>query len=119
MKRQSMAASLPSPPGQAVSVLRIAPSTGWVSLKLYELWEYRDLLYFLVWRDVKIRYKQTVLGVAWAVIKPLLTMVVFGVFFGWLAKMPSDGVPYPLFAYSALVPWTLFVYGINQASNSI
>jgi lipopolysaccharide transport system permease protein len=102
-----------------VPLLRIAPSTGWVSLKLHELWEYRELLYFLVWRDIKVRYKQTVLGVAWAIIQPFLTMVVFSVFFGRLAKIPSDGVPYPVFSYAALVPWTFFAHGLTQASNSI
>jgi lipopolysaccharide transport system permease protein len=97
----------------------IEPSRGWVSLKLRDLWEYRELLYFLVWRDVKIRYKQTVLGAAWAIIQPLFTMVVFAVFFGRLAKMPSDGVPYPIFAYAALVPWTFFANAMNQAANSL
>jgi lipopolysaccharide transport system permease protein len=100
-------------------VIRIAPSRGWVSLRLRDLWEYRELLYFLVWRDVKVRYKQTVLGAAWAIIQPLMTMVVFAVFFGRLAKMPSDGVPYPLFAFVALVPWTFFAYALTQASNSL
>jgi lipopolysaccharide transport system permease protein len=102
-----------------VPVLRIAPATGWVSLKLRELWEYRELVYFLVWRDVKVRYKQTVLGAAWAIIQPFLTMVVFSLFFGQLAKIPSDGVPYPIFSYTALVPWTVFAYGLGQASNSL
>ncbi len=100
-------------------VVRIEPATGWVSLKLRELWEYRELVYFLVWRDVKVRYKQTVLGAAWAIIQPFLTMVVFSLFFGQLAKVPSDGVPYPIFSYTALVPWTIFSYGLGQASNSL
>ena len=102
-----------------VPVVRIAPSTGWVSLKLGDVWEYRELLFFLAWRDVKIRYKQTVLGAAWAVLQPVLTMVVFSVFFGSLAKLPSDGVPYPIFAFAALVPWTFFVSGLTNASNSL
>ena len=102
-----------------VPVIRIQPSKGWVSLKLYELWEYRELLYFLIWRDVKVRYKQTVLGTAWAIIQPLFTMVVFSLFFGKLAKVPSDGIPYPIFSYTALVPWTFFANGLNQASNSL
>jgi lipopolysaccharide transport system permease protein len=97
----------------------IQPSRGWVSLKLQELWEYRELLYFLVWRDVKVRYKQTVLGAAWAIIQPFMAMVVFSIFFGKLAKMPSDGIPYPLFAYAALVPWGFFANGLSQASNSL
>ncbi len=101
------------------STILIEPTQGWVSLKLHELSEYRELLYFLVWRDVKVRYKQTVLGAAWAVIQPFMAMVVFSFFFGKLAKMPSDGIPYPLFAYSALVPWSFFANGLSQASNSL
>ncbi len=100
-------------------VFRIQPSKGWVALKLNELWEYKELLYFLIWRDVKVRYKQTILGVGWAVIQPFFTMVVFSLFFGKLAKMPSDGVPYPIFAFAALVPWTFFANGLSQASNSL
>lgn len=99
--------------------LRIEPSKGWVSLKLRELWEYRELLYFLTWRDIKVRYKQTVLGAAWAIIQPFFTMVVFSLFFGNLAKIPSDGIPYPIFSYAALVPWTFFAYGLQQSSNSL
>jgi lipopolysaccharide transport system permease protein len=109
-----------SPSGAVnVSTTRIEPSKGWVSLRLGELWEYRELLYFLVWRDVKVRYKQTVLGAAWAIIQPLFTMVVFSVFFGKLAQMPSDGIPYPIFSYTALVPWSFFAHGLRQASNSL
>jgi lipopolysaccharide transport system permease protein len=100
-------------------VSEIAPSRGWVALKLRELWAYRELLYFLVWRDIKVRYKQTALGAAWAIIQPFFTMVVFSVFFGSLAKMPSDGIPYPIFAFAALVPWTFFANGLTQASNSL
>ena len=85
-------------------VLRIEPSRGWVSLKLKELWEHRELLFFFTWRDIKVRYKQTALGAAWAVIQPFFTMLVFSLFFGRLAKMPSDGIPYPVFSYAALVP---------------
>lgn len=99
--------------------LRIAPSRGWVPLKLSELWEYRELLYFLIWRDIKVRYKQTALGATWAIIQPFLTMVVFSLFFGHLAKMPSDGVPYPIFAFAALVPWSFFTNGLSQSSNSL
>ena len=102
-----------------VPVIRIEPSKGWVSLKLRELWEYRELLYFLIWRDVKVRYKQTVLGAAWAIIQPFFTMVVFSVFFGKLARMPSDGIPYPIFSYAALVPWNFFSNGLRQASQSM
>ncbi len=106
-------------PAQNVPVLVIKPSTGWVSLKLKELWEYRELLYFLTWRDVKVRYKQTALGAAWAILQPLLTMIVFSLFFGRLAKMPSDGVPYPLFSMAGLVPWTFFSFGLTQSTNSL
>jgi lipopolysaccharide transport system permease protein len=97
----------------------IEPSRGWVHLGLGELWRYRELLFFLVWRDVKVRYKQTVLGAAWAIIQPFFTMVVFSIFFGRLAKIPSDGVPYPIFAYTALVPWTFFANGLGESSNSL
>lgn len=99
--------------------LRIEPSKGWASLKLPELWEYRELLYFLTWRDIKVRYKQTVLGAAWAIIQPFMTMVVFSLFFGGLAQIPSDGVPYPIFSYAALVPWTFFATGLAMSSNSL
>jgi lipopolysaccharide transport system permease protein len=99
--------------------LRIAPSKGWVPLKLRELWEYRELLYFLVWRDIKVRYKQTALGATWAIIQPFFTMVVFSLFFGHLGKIPSDGIPYPIFTFAALVPWTFFANGLGQSSNSL
>jgi lipopolysaccharide transport system permease protein len=97
----------------------VKPSKGWISLKLKDLWEYRELFYFLTWRDIKVRYKQTVLGAAWAIIQPFFTMVVFSLFFGKLAKVPSDGIPYPIFAYAALVPWTFFANGLSQSSNSM
>lgn len=98
---------------------RIEPSRGLIPLNLGELWAYRELLYFLIWRDVKVRYKQTALGVAWAVIQPVMTMVVFSIFFGKLAKMASDGLPYPIFAFAALVPWTLFANGLTLGTNSL
>lgn len=100
-------------------VIRIEPSVGWVSLKLGELFQYRELIYFLIWRDIKVRYKQTVLGVAWAIVQPFFTMLVFSLFFGKLANVPSDGIPYPIFSYAALVPWTFFANGLTQASNSL
>jgi len=100
-------------------VTLIHPSRGWISLKLSELWEYRELLYFLTWRDIKVRYKQTAIGVAWAVIQPLFAMVIFSIFFGQLAKIPSDGIPYPIFAYCALLPWQLFSHALNESSNSL
>ena len=97
----------------------IEPRRGWVGIDFAELWAYRELLYFLVWRDVKVRYKQTILGASWAVLQPLLTMVVFTLFFGRLAEIPSDGVPYPLFSYTALVPWTFFATGLTAAAASL
>ena len=105
--------------GQRPAVLRVEPSRGWVSLRLGELWAYRELLYVLVWRDIKVRYKQTALGAAWAVIQPFFTMVVFSLFFGRLAGVKSDGIPYPIFAYAALVPWTFFANGLTESSNSL
>ena len=112
-------AGLDEQEAKLVPVLRIEPSKGWVSLKLRELWEYRELLYFLTWRDIKVRYKQTVLGAAWAIIQPFCTMLVFSIFFGRLAKMPSDGIPYPIFSYAGLVPWMFFASGLSQSSNSL
>ncbi len=97
----------------------IQPSRGWVSLRLKELWEYRELLFFLIWRDIKVRYKQTILGATWAVIQPFFSMVIFTIFFGNLAKIPSDGIPYPIFSFAALVPWTFFANGLTQATNSL
>ena len=122
--RESMAPwSMPDlPPGStpdALPVTTIRAATGWAPLSLGELWSYRELVFFLVWSEIKIRYKQTALGVAWAVIQPLMTMVVFSVFFGRLADIPSDGVPYPIFAYSALVPWSYFAGALAQGSASL
>ena len=97
----------------------LEPARRWPSLGARELWAYRELVYFLTWRDVKVRYKQTVLGVAWAILQPLATMLLFSLFFGRLAKMPSEGVPYPLFALTALVPWTFFANGMTQSANSV
>ncbi len=97
----------------------IRPRTGWVQLDLAEMWDYRELLYFLVWRDVKVRYKQTALGAAWAILQPLLTMVVFSLFFGKLGGIPSDDLPYPIFSYAALVPWTFFATGLTNCTNSL
>jgi len=108
-----------APPEKELPFRRIVPSRGWVSLQLGELWDYRELLYFIVWRDIKVRYKQTVLGVAWAVIQPFFTMLVFSLFFGRLAKVPSDGIPYPIFSYAALVPWNFFANGLSQSSDSL
>jgi lipopolysaccharide transport system permease protein len=106
-------------PRAVTPITVIQPSHGRVSLDLAELWRTRELLWFLVWRDVKVRYKQTVLGVLWVVIQPLATMGIFTLFFGRLAGMPSDDAPYPLFALTALVPWTFFSQALTQASNSL
>jgi lipopolysaccharide transport system permease protein len=97
----------------------VRPTRGFRGLQLAEFWEYRELLFFLVWRDVKVRYKQTVLGAAWAVLQPLLTMLVFTLFFGRLARMPSDGLPYALFAYTGLVPWQFCAFAVSQSGNSL
>lgn len=101
------------------SLLVIEPAPAWRPVDLRELWRYRELLYFFVWRDVKVRYKQTVLGVAWAVIQPLFAMIIFAFFFGRVAKLPSDGIPYPLFAYAGLLPWTFFANSVTSGSQSL
>src|SRR5277367_1985097 len=100
-------------------VLRITPPSRWWAIPLGELWGYRELLYFFVWRDIKIRYKQTAIGATWAVLQPLLTMLVFSLFFGRLAHIPSDGLPYPIFYYSALLPWMYFAAALQNATNTI
>ena len=97
----------------------IKPERGPFSLNFKEMWAYRELLYFLIWRDIKVRYKQTTLGITWAVLQPLLTMVVFTIFFGRLAKVPSDGIPYPVFNFCALLPWTMFSRGLSESSTSL
>jgi lipopolysaccharide transport system permease protein len=99
--------------------LVIRPSHGWVSLNLADLWRFRELVFFLAWRDISVRYKQTLLGAAWAIIQPFFTMVVFSIFFGNLAKVPSDGLPYPVFSFCALLPWQLFAYSLTQSGNSL
>ena len=100
-------------------VTRIEPPHGLFNLRLAELWAYRELLYFFVWRDVKIRYKQTAVGVLWVILQPLLTMAVFTLFFGRLAKLPSEGLPYPVFYFAALVPWMYFSYALQNATNVV
>jgi hypothetical protein len=100
-----------------VPVLRITPPSRWWVLPVGELWDYRELLYFFVWRDIKVRYKQTAIGIAWVVLQPLLTMAVFTLFFGRLAKLPSEGLPYPIFYFAALVPWTYFSGALQHATN--
>jgi lipopolysaccharide transport system permease protein len=102
-----------------VPVVHIAARRGWMALDLGELWAYRELIYFFVWRDIKVRYKQTVIGAAWAVLQPLMTMLVFSLFFGMLAKIPSQGLPYPVFYYCALLPWTYFATAMQSATNIV
>lgn len=97
----------------------IKPSTGLATLNLRDLWTYRELVYFMIWRDIKVRYKQTMLGAAWAIIQPVLTMLVFTFIFGTVAKLPTDGIPYPIFSYTALLPWGLFTAALNTASRSL
>jgi lipopolysaccharide transport system permease protein len=97
----------------------IDPPNSWAAIGFRELWDYRELLYFLTWRDVKVRYKQTALGAAWAIIQPFFMMVVFSLFFGRLAKVPSDGIPYPIFTFCALLPWQLFSHALTESSNSL
>jgi lipopolysaccharide transport system permease protein len=104
---------------EETSTIVIRPSRGWVSLDLRDLWRYRELLYFLTWRDIKVRYKQTVFGAAWAILQPFFTMIVFSVFFGQLVRVPSDGIPYPIFAYSGLLPWQLFSQAVTRSGNSL
>jgi lipopolysaccharide transport system permease protein len=106
-------------PASPLAITMVGPSRTWPSLGIHELWDSRELLYFLVWRDVKVRYKQTVLGVAWAVLQPVLTMLVFSVFLGALVRVPSEGLPYPVFAYAALLPWQLFAHTITECGNSL
>ncbi|HYI14558.1 MAG TPA: ABC transporter permease [Thermomicrobiales bacterium] len=97
----------------------IRPSSGWSAVNLADIWAHRELLYFLIWSDLKLRYKQTSLGAVWAVLQPFLTMVVYSIFLGRLARVPSDGIPYPIFVYTALVPWTFFSNALTQSSLSL
>jgi len=103
----------------ATPTIRIRPARGFAPLRLHEMWEYRELLYFLAWRTIKVRYKQTVMGAAWAIIQPLFAMVVFSVIFGHLVGVPSDGIPYPIFAYAGLLPWQLFAQSLTESGNSL
>src|SRR5258708_2391745 len=97
----------------------IEPRKSWAALNLRDIWTYRELLYFLIWRDVKVRYKQTLLGAAWAILQPLLTMVIFTLLFGRLAGIKSDGIPYPIFAYGGLLIWTFFANAVTNSGNSL
>lgn len=109
---------LPAGAGKRASI-RIVPSRGWVRIGFRDLWAYRELMYFLAVREIQVRYKQTAVGIAWAVIQPIFTMLVFSLFFGKLGKMPSEGIPYPLFSLAALIPWSFFAAGLAQSSNSL
>lgn len=100
-------------------IIFIKPTKGWGSLNLRELWLYRELIYFLTWRDLKVRYKQTVLGAGWAILQPVLSMIVFSIFFGSLLNVPSEGVPYPIFSYAALLPWGVFAKALNDTGRSL
>ncbi|RJP51515.1 MAG: ABC transporter permease [Anaerolineaceae bacterium] len=100
-------------------LITIEPQRGWAALELGDLWRYRELLFLLTWRDIKVRYAQTVLGATWAVLQPLLTMAIFSLIFGQLAKLPSDGIPYPIFTFTALLPWQLFAFSLTNASSSL
>lgn len=105
-------------PSENLHIL-IEPPRGWQALEWREFWAYRELLFFLTWRDIKVRYKQTVLGAAWAILQPVLTMLVFSIIFGRLAKLPSEGIPYPVFTFTALLPWQLFAFALTSSSNSL
>ena len=101
------------------TTIYIKPSAGMAALNLRDMWVYRELIYFMIWRELKVRYKQTLLGALWAIIQPVMTMIVFNFLFGKVAKVPTDGIPYPIFAYSALLPWGLFTAALNQGSRSL
>jgi lipopolysaccharide transport system permease protein len=114
-----MAVPLPQEKPAATRVTRIAPQAGWLDVDFAEIWAHRELLYFFVWRDIKVRYKQTVIGAGWAILQPLMTMLVFTLFFGRLAKIPSNGIPYPVFFYSALLPWMYFATALAGATGTM
>jgi len=118
-KEEALAGKRQAETSPRVPLFVVTPSRGWSLPQFASLWEYRELLYFLIWRDVKVRYKQTVLGILWAVLQPFMTMVVFTIFFGELGQFPSDGLPYPIFAYTALLPWQLFAGSLAASGNSL
>ncbi len=105
-------------PGKYFHII-IEPPKGWAPIALNELWKFRELVFFLTWRDIKVRYKQTALGITWAILQPVLTMIIFSIIFGRMAKLPSDGIPYPIFTFTALLPWQLFAFALTQSSNSL
>src|ERR1700758_1422557 len=112
-------APLEAHPSAPPPIVRIEPPRGWLELRLGEVWEYRELLYFFAMRDIKIRYKQTAIGVLWVVLQPLMTMGVFTIFFGRLAKLPSQGLPYPVFYFAALVPWSYFAQALSSCTTIV
>jgi lipopolysaccharide transport system permease protein len=114
-----MSDPMPMPVSADSPVVEMRPTSGWIAIRPQELWEYRELLAFLIWRDLAVRYRQTILGVSWAILQPFCMMLIFTVFFGLLVAVPSDGIPYPLFAFAGLVPWTLFAQGLTLSSNSL
>ena len=118
MTSAAQAAATPDAVANA-AVIDITPPSGWWAIPLREIWKYRELLYFLVWRDIKVRYKQTAIGIAWVVLQPLMNMAIFTIVFGRLARLPSEGLPYPVFYFSALVPWAYFAYSLSYATNTV
>jgi lipopolysaccharide transport system permease protein len=119
LHENTLANSIRALEGESQTAVIIEPVKNWLSFDFRELWEYRELLYFFIWRDVKVRYKQTILGGVWVILQPLMPMIVFSVFFGLLIKVPSDNIPYPIFAYTALLPWHLFAYAFYHSSESL
>lgn len=117
--RMNLSTNRRSDMGEEIPIIVIKPMSGWAPIDLKELWAYRELLQTFIMRDINVRYKQTALGAAWAVIQPFFMMVVFTLFFGKLAKIPSEGIPYPIFSYAALLPWTLFAEGLSRSTNSV
>jgi lipopolysaccharide transport system permease protein len=110
-----MAARIEKPLPLEMAITYLRPARGWAALNLRDLWLYRELLYFMTWRDIKVRYKQAALGIGWAVIQPLMNMVIFSIIFGQLARLPSDGIPYPIFSYAALLPWYMFAGALTRS----
>lgn len=117
MSGYGLTGRLKTAPSEQITLIQ--PLRGWIALDLREIWRYRELLFFFIWRDIKVRYKQTLLGASWAILQPVFTMIVFSIFFGRLAKIPSDGIPYPIFSYAGLLPWTFFAAGLANGANSL
>lgn len=117
MSGYGLTGRLKAAPSEQITLIQ--PLRGWIALDLREMWRYRELLFFFIWRDIKVRYKQTLLGASWAILQPVFTMIVFSIFFGRLAKIPSDGIPYPIFSYAGLLPWTFFAAGLANGANSL